>query len=553
MTRFPRIIPGKSVKRAVTLSAAFLVTALSAALPHAALQAQTNPDGQPTIRFRGKGDIELDIFIRNLLASRDYLLITRDTVITRTDTVRGNVLVVGATLRLDGALMRDLTSIGGNVFVRPSANVIGEIRNIAGGYYPSQLAKINPAVVNAPNAPYEIIQTPGALDIVGTLHPSAFDLPGIMGLAIPTYDRVNGLTLGLGANINLPRIGIAEPVLRAWGAYYSHRGDFGGGAELGVTRRRTFVGVGAERTTITNERWIRKDLSNSIAMILQGKDYRNYYAADRAYARLDRTLEDAARLTRMSLVAQVEDASPLRAGAPWSFLKPDTIRPNDYGLTDAGIARMPTGRITSGIASIDTRWTRSTSVVKMMGLLEAGFTPAAATGSRAEGIGSPFDKTASFLRYEIRGDVAVPAIRDHTLRVEWNAQGPLPGTDSLPYQRWSYVGGTGTLPTFQTAAFPGDRVVALETRYTVPLPHSLVLPLLGRPGIDFIHYTAMGWSLAQKRRFEQNVGVQLGYRIAYVRFVTDPRNFGDKVKTTFGLTLPRSAYPWETAADTVGK
>jgi hypothetical protein len=493
--------------------------------------AQTAPAGARTIVLRGHGDVAHDEFLRDLFASSDYLLITRDTVITRNDTVRTKVVVVGATLRLDGTLLGDLISVGGNVFVRPSANVLGETHNIAGGFYPSELAHIAPKIENAPNAPYEIVTTATTTEIVGTLHPSLLELPGIKGLSVPQYDRVNGVTLEVGAGLVLGRVGRTEPVLRGWGTYYSQRGDFGGGAELGLTNGWTAVTAGAERGVVTNERWIRSDISNSLAMLLQGHDYRNYYAADRAYLRIDRTLEKRARLTTASLGGQVEDASYLRAAMPWSFQKPDSIRPSHYGLAQDGTERRPNGRITSAIATLGTEWSRPTYIAKVDGLAELGTTA--------------FGGDVSFARYRIEGEVALAALRHHTLQVEWHFQGPLPGTDTLPYQRWSFAGGSGTLHTFQVAAFPGDRVAFVGTKYTIPLPARLTLPLVGRPVLDLLHYTAMAWTRDVHRPMEQNVGLRLGYRIVYLRVLTDPKHFGDKVKTSVGLTFPRKSYPWE--------
>lgn len=485
-----------------------------------------------TVTLRGHGDIAHDSYIRALLASKDYLLITRDTVIARNDTVKPTVLVVGATLRLDGTVMRDLVSIGGNVFVRPSANVIGETHNIAGGLYPSELAHMNPVIENSPNAPYQIVTTPASIDIVGSLHPSVLELSGIKGLSIPTYDRVNGVTLRLGAGFILPTAGRTESILRAWGTYYSQRGDFGGGAELGVTRGWTAVTAGAERTFLTNERWIRRDISNSLSTLLQGNDYRTYYGADRAYVSLARTLEKSARVTTAGLTAQVEEASPLRAGRPWSLHAADSIRPNDYGARADGTRRLPDGRITSGIATLGTKWDRPTFIATVSGLTEVGTT---ALGG-----------ASSFARYALSGDVAMAALRHNTLEVEWHFQGPLPGTDSLPYQRWTFVGGSGTLQTFQTEAFTGDRVAFVATKYTFPLPASLTLPLVGRPGIDLLHYAAMAWSKDQKRGLEQNVGFRLGYRILYLRVLANPRDLGNHRSTTIGITFPRGSFPWET-------
>ena len=109
----------------------------------------------------------------------------------------------------------------------------------------------------------------------------------------------------------------------------------------------------------------------------------------------------------------------------------------------------------------------------------------------------------------------------------------------------SFVGGSGTLHTFQVAAFQGDRVAFVGTKYTIPLPAFTTLPLLGRPGLDLLHYAAMAWSRNEHRNLEQNVGLRLGYKILYLRVLTDPAEFGDVVKTSIGVTFPRKSYPWE--------
>lgn len=525
MTRFSR---RSSTFTGTSIVARACALALAAAAAFAPLQLRAQ---QRTVILRGHGDIEHDDFMRNLFASSDYLLITRDTVITRLDTVRTKVVVIGATLRLDGTLLSDLINVGGNVFVRPSATVMGETHNIAGGFYPSELAHIAPKIDNAPNAPYEVVLTPTTVEVVGTLHPSSLVLSGIKGLSIPTYDRVNGLTLKLGAGVILPRMGRTESVLRGWGTYYSQRGDFGGGGELAMTTGWTELTAGAERGVHTNERWIRSDITNSLAMLLQGHDYRNYYGADRAYVRIDRILEKRARMTTLSLAGQVEEASYLRAGTPWSWNKPDSVRVNDYGMASDGSRRRPDGRITSAIATLESAWDRPTFIAKVKGVSEVG----------TKALGGD----ASFAMFILDGDVAMQALKHHTLAVEAHFQGPLPGTDSLPYQRWSFVGGSGTLHTFQVAAFQGDRVAFVGTKYTIPLPAFMTLPLLGRPGLDLLHYAAMAWSQNEHRSWENNVGLRLGYKILYLRVLTDPKNFGDVVKTSVGVTFPRKSYPWE--------
>ena len=496
---------------------------------------------QERLVFAGRGDAAHDEFLKDLVRSRDFQLVTRDTVITRSDTVRGRLLVVGATLRLDGVILGDLVGVGANMFIRPSAHVVGDTRNIAGGLYRSALATLDGAIENEPNAAYAIERSDGVILIRGTEHRAPFFLEGIAGLSMPTYDRVNGVSLRLGGGVLLPRLGRAEPAIRGWGTYYSQRGDFGGGVQAEILRGGTALAAGADwKTSITNEDWIRGDLSNSLAFLAKGKDYRNYYAADRKYVEVSRIIERGVRTSSVTLRGQVEDASPLRAGTPWTVFS-DTLRPNDYGeIIDGGeaatrVARLPAGRITSAIASINSKWSHATNAADITLLAEAGsLRPVAATSGDDE----------RFNRVEIEGDWAFAALADHTVGFEWFFQAPI-GTDSLPYQRWSYVGGSGTLPTFSVAQFPGDRIAYIETKYRIPFPERYRVPVLGRPGLELLHAAAMGWSQNIDRGLEQNVGLRLAFSFVYARLVTDPSDFGGEAKFSVGVTIPKKAYPWE--------
>src|SRR5690606_23164100 len=122
--------------------------------------------------------------------------------------------------------------------------------------------------------------------------------------------------------------------------YRTERSEFTGGLELAGVRRRTEVAVGAERTTLTNERWIRSDITNTISSFVQAKDRRDYYAADRGYVEVRRLLESGRRVTNAYVRAQVEDASPLLAADPWSItgeFRPDNIPVAESRITSAVI------------------------------------------------------------------------------------------------------------------------------------------------------------------------------------------------------------------------
>lgn len=513
--RLHRLTPAiRRLAFALPVLAAFLIGASGAAAQ------QPGQPADPRVEKRGRGDADNDAFLRRFLAD-DYVLLGRDTVISHSDTIPGNALVLRATVRIDGVVAGDLVAVDANVFLRPTASVLGDVRNIAGGFYPSDLATVAGTTRSEPTAPYYVEERDdGTFVIQGLIQHSSLVLSGLYGLQPPSYDRVDGVTVTAGAGLLLPRVERFEPILRGRVDYRSQRGVITGGAELGMPRGNTELALGAERTTLTNERWISSDLSNSVSYFFTGKDYRDYYEADRAYAELRRTLETGTRTTTMFLRAQIEEATSLPAGSPWTVL--GTPREDNIAVDES--------RISSALAGGSVDWMLRNHVVRLGGTLEAA--------------GTALRGRHTFTRYDATADWAMAAFANHTLRFEAHAQGPLPGTDSLPPQRWSFVGGEGTLQTFEMAEFRGDRVAFVETTYSIPVRRMRVR-LLGVPDLQLIHLAGMAWTADESRSFEQNLGVRVRFSVVNVRFVLDPTRAVDKGRFIFGFNMPRRSYPWE--------
>jgi len=484
------------------------------------LAGMTSQAAAQQVERTGRGMHEYDRQLDAVLAG-SHTLVSENRLIENGETVRGTVLVAGATLRVNGTIDGDLWIVDGNVFLRPSAVVTGTVYNLGGGFFPSEQASIA-AVEDEPFAPYEVVRNEdGSLRIVGTRHRSMFVLDGIRGVRVPTYDRVDGLTLGVGAGVLTPPIGTIEPMLRGWAEYRFERGEFTGGGEASATRGWTTVAVGAERTTATQDRWIRGDLTNSISVLWDGDDHRNYYQSDRGWLELRRVLEQKRhRDTDAFVRLQIEDAMSLPEGDPWSIRKPDSIRPNPA---------VPEIRITSIVAGGLMSWQQP----RLDAELEA----------EAEFAFDAFDGERTFNRFVINGAAAVPALANHTITLQVHWRAPLPGTDSLPRQRWSMVGGSGTLPTFEIGEFAGDRVVFAEMRYIIPLPEYLRLPFAGVPSFNLIQASGTAWTHEQTRALRHNFGAELRWPFFYTRILFDPEDI-DEPKWSVGVSFPKRSLPW---------
>src|SRR5690606_14082923 len=110
----------------------------------------------------------------------------------------------------------------------------------------------------------------------------------------------------------------------------------------------------------------------------------------------------------------------------------------------------------------------------------ARFDGAIAVEYAPEGIGD-----FEFAQATATVDWSSSALWDHELSVNGFTSLPF-GGNPAPRQRWSYMGGSGTLPTFPHAAMRGDHVVFVESAYLIPIT-PLRLPIVGIPLLRFEH------------------------------------------------------------------
>jgi hypothetical protein len=472
------------------------------------------------IVLQGAADVELDHRLARLLGA-GALVVSRDTTFERGDTIRRSVLVVDARLVHEGVIDGDLVMVEGRGFVRPDAQVTGDLVNIAGGLYRSEIATIGGRIVNLPIAPYRVIREPHRIVIRAT-GPSRLELDGLRGLHIPTYDRVNGLTLVVGAGYRLPPLGRIQPRAHAQVGWQTQRGDPTYAVDFSLRRSATALAAGYEQVWGTNERWIRGDVMNSFLYLWHGQDLRDYHEVERTWVRLSRDfVEREGRLLVTATVrGQSEDAASLTAGAPWFIIGSET-RPNP--LVDDG-------RTTSLLGSVDLEWDG----------LQTRF-----DGRVEYELARPWrGSEMRFDRVRTDGRFAMAAFANHTLAIRYVLQAPLAG-GPLPRQRWSFVGGTATLHTLEVAEFYGDHVVFVDTRYIVPMPDRLALPILGTPRVHLLHVAGMAWTDADRRQLLQEAGVELDLGFLYVRYVVVPDDLA-RSDLGIGLAWPFGrSFSWE--------
>ena len=360
-------------------------------------------------------------------------------------------------------------------------------------------------------------------------------LPLGIGVRIPTYDRVNGLSLPWG-----PKVSIGDDVeLDALVTYRSHLGNWDPSIEGEIRPGyRNEIDLYVGRGTFTNDAWIRSDLVNSGAAIFVGTDARNYYRADRASLRFTRSLTAAAFTFTPFLGGIIEKGwstgSLTPTKRPWSaFGRSDTLkmlRPNPAVLK---------GNIGSIVGGSGMEYFRGEVEAKLSGTVEHAlrspvercvFTPGG-------GIGCTTGR-GSFTQGTIHGEVFFPTFSTQSFSFRGHA---VVSGDSVPPQRYAYLGGSATLPTVDLLALGGDRLFFAEGEYMIPVER-ITLRMLGSPFLA-LRYAVGSAGVRDLPPFIQNLGVGVGISFFRVDYSIDPASdrspFSERSAFSIGVSFPR--------------
>lgn len=476
--------------------------------------------------FEGEGDVALDRRLQRLLRSGDFLLITRDTLLAKGEVVPTNALVVDAKVYVEAEIAGDLVAVASDVFLRPGSRVTGDVVNMAGGLYPSPLADVAGVMLDLPSATYRVEREPDTIRILAWYHRPPVLFEGLVGFHVPRYDRVGGLSMRWGAAYNLPVPGQAATRLRGRVSYYSQQGDFGGKAQLEHHRSDSGLRLrtGVRRAVVTNDAWILDDWANTVDYFFFTRDCRDYFLVRSWYAEV---ADSDTETPGLAVGLREEHARSLAGGWPWTF----------YGSSPRPNPAIDDGVIRSVELQVRTAWAGSTAEVAAKGELEL----AGAGGDH------------SFGRFTLGGTAGMDALFGHGLQLRWRISGLLPGSGNLPQQRWGMLGGRGTLHSFPLGSLRGDRLVFVESEYTIPPVEQLRLPLLGSPDFHLFHVVGGAWTQGESSRLSQNLAAQVEFVVTvfvpWVRFTIDPAPVSPaqrySLEAGIGFLLTQLPHPWE--------
>jgi hypothetical protein len=384
----------------------------------------------------------------------------------RDSTITSSLLVLGRPTYLASTVQGDVVVVGADLFLRPGVDVSGRAVAIGGTVAATTLGRVAGGVESRRDETFVVrrddtgaryvldYRTDRAVDREPT-----FSLTGVFGLQNPAYDRVDGLSLGVGgmAQLNEHAVEIEPSV-----TYRSRLGAWDPTLDLRVnpSGKLRFEGRAA-RDTRTNDDWIYGGLVSSALTFFAGADTRNYFRSDLGEGRIIRHVEHSTYTLEPFIAGRYERVSPITAvGNVWSVTGRKSLekmlRPNP--LVESGdIASVMLGAAYESQSSVVNN--------RLSVMVEPSFKVPTST--------------SQFIQLTLDGRVDFPTFGTQRLHV--HAHGVATHGDTVPRARYAYLGGTGTLRTLELLEQGGSALLYVENRYTIPLA-VLHVPL-GQKGI----------------------------------------------------------------------
>jgi hypothetical protein len=479
-------------------------------------------DAQQVVVVRDPGPGSVGHRLAQALAAPHRLVIGDSTPVrlSRDSAFTQTVIVLHRDVVIEARIHGDVIVVGGDAFLHPGAVVDGRVIAIGGAVYESNLAITRGGTESHRDFTFSVRQGMGAYELayqaIRVQQPARFSLPGLYGFRLPAYDRIDGLSLPFGPFVSLDT---GRYELQPTVTYRSNLGAFDPGVNGTIAfSRRTSVNVFVGRSTLTNDYWIWSDLVNSAAVLALGLDTRNYYRADRAQVTVDHLFETptfdlqpyvGARAERDRSVAR----DSLAQHVPWSFA----------GRTSADRMRrlnpaVLRGSLQSALFGGRLSWEQQRVRVTVDLENEAA----------AFSIGS-----LKFAQSILFADVRFPTFGAQEFYLSTHVVHTF--GDTAPPQRWSYLGGSGTLPTMELLSMGGDRLLYVESNYFIPI-EQLDLPVVGAPSVTLRHMIGSA-GLGKLPAFHQNLGLRVALSFARVDITVDPTTRTSEFSA--GLSLAR--------------
>ncbi|MDR0787510.1 MAG: hypothetical protein LBG44_06545 [Gemmatimonadota bacterium] len=449
----------------------------------------------------------------------NFLLLDRDTVLGPETAITRDVVIIRARVALEGAINGSVVVVNGEFFTRPGSSVAGPTAVLGGGEaFPSGLSQSGTVLQQDPRVFVSVGRTftGYALSITPPEPRGVLQLPGVYGFGLPTYERVNGASIYWRPELGVGGLDTATVALRGTLVGRTLRKKIDGLLELSyLPTPRTLISARGGRTTLTPETWIRSDLPNTISSLIKGSDVRDYFESDVASLTIRRLppppLIEGEGFIAPGVTFRISKDRSLATRRTWSLMN-NLDRENppiDEGVLASVIGRTDMGwrgRSMGANAQLALEWAPS----------------------------GPGD--SEFLQFSSTASWTTAIFGRHRAGITGYALVPL-GNGEVPRQRWSYVGGAGTVPTFAVAEQRGDNVLFGEAVYLIPVT-PFRIRVLGVPSIRFEYLAGAAWESGEPvPQPLQNIGAGIQILMLKGMVYVDPSAGAIRGRVSFGAQL----------------
>ena len=164
--------------------------------------------GAQEVVLREPGPERVASIVRTAVAQRHALRVGSGAlVLPRDSVVPTSLLVLGQSAYVSSRVQGDVVVVGGDLFLRTGSEITGRAVAIGGGVYRSFLGTVGGPVESYRDDTYAIAATNERYELVyqgrKRDRPPLLQLAGVQGLLLPSYERVTGLSLPVGALVTL--------------------------------------------------------------------------------------------------------------------------------------------------------------------------------------------------------------------------------------------------------------------------------------------------------------------------------------------------------------
>ena len=446
----------------------------------------------------------------------DQLIAFESAVVEERDFLRGDVLLIGDELQIEGEVNGNVILFFGNVRLSRTAICRKDVLVIGGEIERHSAARVYGEIQSTRNWRYP--RPPGSDD---DERKNAVDLH-----ATGEYNRVDGVVLEVGIGFHSEEEFMPEFFIDYGYGFWSQRSKYRLGLrhDLFDYYQLSFGGQ-VYRWTTTEDDWRCGRGENTLYALIAREDFRDYYQGEGGSIFLEQKLTYDHTL-RLDYKFEELDFMPANPNL-WSLFGGDKKFRGNFSSVDSDYLAEHLPDYTKDEATLRLGYTYDTSADRFGELLRSGWFAELAFEHSSKALGSDFDYDR--LLIELRRYQPLTYRQNLNLRLRYGS-----ATGELPLHKHFYLGGIRTLRAFDIKEFSGTHMALANLEYVLDFPNTdigvVVLFDLGKTGWESDFLAEGGW-LA-------DVGV--GFSVGDIRAeFTRPIN-GDTNKIQFSILIGRS-------------